>query len=176
MNKNLRKYAQALYNVSTKNQNSANMGNELNTIYEMYKKVPTFRFVITTKSLTSNQKCNILNNTLHDFNSLVIELLAIIIKDGYSKHLLDIIKYYNKLVSAKSDINNIDLIVAENLDQNFINQLSDSLSKILKTRPKINIINKPEIIGGIKLKIDNKVFDNSISYQLNKLKKTLYNM
>ena len=174
MNKNLNKYAQALYN-SSKN-NITDINNELNIIYKLYKQVPTFRFVIVTKSLALDQKCNIINNTLSKFDPLIKEFLSIIINDGYSKHLLEIIKYFDKLAISQSNIHNVDLIVSEDLDQQFINKLSDSLTEILKTKLKINVIHKPEIIGGIKLKIDNKVFDNSISYQLNKLKKSLYNI
>ena len=32
------------------------------------------------------------------------------------------------------------------------------------------------LIGGIKIKHENKIFDNSIQYQLNQLKKTLHNL
>ena len=70
----------------------------------------------------------------------------------------------------------MDLIVSHKLESDYIDKLTTALSDILKTTPKINIINKPDIIGGMKLKIGNKVFDNSVSCQLNKLKKTLYNM
>tara|TARA_B110000014_G_C19995430_1_gene515711 strand:- start:91 stop:621 length:531 start_codon:yes stop_codon:yes gene_type:complete len=176
MNKNLSNYAKALYEVSVKKKNVAKIQNELNAIHNLYKKVPTFKFVIITKSLTSNQKKDVLKNTLHSFDSLIIEFLSLIIDGGFYKHLVDIIKYFNKLINAESKINNVDLIVAEKIDDNFLDSLSLSLSSILKTKPEINIIIKPEIIGGIKLKIGNKVFDNSISNQLNKLKQTLYNM
>ena len=176
MNKKLSIYAKALYDVSAKQQNISKIQSELNAIYNLYKKVPTFKFVIITKSLTSNQKNDILKNTLHDFDALIVEFLSLIIDGGYSKHLIDIIKYFNKLISAKSEINTVDLMVAEKLDDDFLDNLSLSLSNILKTKPEINIIIQPEIIGGMKLKIGNKVFDNSISNQLNKLKQTLYNM
>ena len=176
MNKNLRKYSQALYNVSTKDQSSASIKDELNSIMKMYKKIAAFRFVIITKSMTSEKKCNILKKTLHNFNPLIVEFISLIILEGYSKKLIDIIKHYNQLVNSNIKMNTIDLIVSEGLDKSYINELSNSLSDILKTNQKINVIQKPQIIGGIKLKIGNKVFDNSISSQLNKLKKTLYNM
>ena len=176
MNKNLRKYSQALYNVSAKNKNILNIKDELNVIMQMYKKIATFRFVIITKSITSEKKCNILKNTLHSFNPLIVEFISLIILDGHSKKITDIIKHYNKLVDSTMEMNTIDLIVAEKLEDVHINEISNSLSEILKAKPKINVIQKPEIIGGMKLKIGNKVFDNSISSQLSKLKKTLYNM
>ena len=176
MNKKLSKYSQTLYNISDKNNNINIIQNELNAIVYLYKKVPSFRFIIITKRVTSDKKINILKNTLQNFDSLVKEFISLIITDGNAKNLLTIISYYNKLAYTKLNIKNVDLIVAHKLDPEYIEKLTRALSEILKTTPKINVINKPNIIGGIKLKIGNKVFDNSVSYQLNKLKKTLYNM
>ena len=176
MNKKLSKYSQTLYNISDKNNNINMIQNELNTIVHLYKKVPSFRFIIITKRVISDKKINILKNTLQNFDPLVREFISLIITDGHAKNLLTIISYYNKLAHAKLNIKDVDLIVAHKLDPEYIEKLTRVLSEILKTTPKINVINKPNIIGGIKLKIGNKVFDNSVSYQLNKLKKTLYNM
>ena len=176
MNKKLSKYSQTLYNISDKNNNINIIQNELNTILHLYKKVPSFRFIIITKRLSSDKKINILKNTLQNFNPLVTEFLSLIIKDGCAKNLLSIIFSYNKLAYAKLKIQDVDLIVSHELESDYIEKLTSSLSDILKTAPKINVINKPDIIGGMKLKIGNKVFDNSVSCQLNKLKKTLYNM
>ncbi len=53
MNKKLSKYSQTLYNISDKNNNINIIQNELNTILHLYKKVPSFRFIIITKRLSS---------------------------------------------------------------------------------------------------------------------------
>ena len=176
MNKKLSKYSQTLYNISDKNNDINIIQNELNTILHLYKKVPSFRFIIITKRVSYDKKINILKNTLQHFSPLVTEFLSLIIKDRCAKNLLAIISSYNKLAYAKLKIKEVDLIVSHELESDYIEKLISTLSDVLKTTPKINVINKPDIIGGIKLKIGNKVFDNSVSYQLNKLKKTLYNM
>lgn len=174
MNKNLSKYSNALFKISKSNSDLSEINNELKSILLMYKKIASFRFVLCTKTLTSKDKSVILKNTLLDFNPLVVEFISLVIQDGYSKQLINIIKHFNKLSNSSLNTNNIDLIIADDLDEQFIKKLSNTLSNIV-TNPKINIIKKPEIIGGIKLKIGNKVFDNSISTQLTKLKKTLFN-
>ena len=62
------------------------------------------------------------------------------------------------------------------LEENEMQTIAESLCKKLSSNPKINIIEDSNIIGGMKLRIGNKIFDNSISYQINELKKTLHNM
>ena len=174
MNKNLSKYSNALFKISKSNNELSKINNELKSIIHMYKKIASFRFLICTKTLTSKDKSTILKNTLLDFDPLVVEFIVLVIQDGYSKQLINIIKHYNKLSNSSLNTNNIDLIIADDLDEQFIEKISNSLLDIV-ANPKINIVKKPEIIGGIKLKIGNKVFDNSISTQLTKLKKTLFN-
>ena len=49
MNKKLNKYSQSLYNVSDKTNNINIIQKELNTLVYLYKKVPSFRFIIITK-------------------------------------------------------------------------------------------------------------------------------
>ena len=114
--------------------------NELNTIVHLYKKVPSFRFIIITKRVTSDKKINILKNTLQNFDPLVREFISLIITDGHAENLLTIISYYNKLAHAKLNIKDVDLIVAHKLDPEYIEKLTRVLSEILKTIPKINVI------------------------------------
>ena len=52
------------------------------------------------------------------------------------------------------------------------NELANSLkhdicSTIFETKPTINAKTDPKIIGGIKIRIGNRVFDNSVKYQIN---------
>ena len=91
MNKKLSKYSQTLYNISAENNNINMIQNELNTIVHLYKKVPSFRFIIITKRVTSDKKINILKNTLQNFNPLVTEFISLIITNGHAKNLLTII-------------------------------------------------------------------------------------
>ena len=80
------------------------------------------------------------------------------------------------MVAANSNIQKIDIITAQELDQSYLNDIVQTLSATMNVKPSINHIVEPEIIGGMKLRIGNKIFDNSMRYQLNQLKKTLHNL
>ena len=114
MNKNLRKYSKALYNVSAKNKNILNIKDELNVIMQMYKKVATFRFVIITKSITSEKKCNILKN--QEQCDLVIALTHMRIENDLilSKNVLLFVEDINhKELSLKKAQENKQLIIMQ---------------------------------------------------------------
>ena len=90
--------------------------------------------------------------------------------------LIDIISRFNRLTAMHSDVQGVHITTAHKLSEEEIQTLSESISRTLNARPKINVKEDLEIIGGIKLRVGNKIFDNSISYQINQLKKTLHNM
>ena len=73
---------------------------------------------------------------------------------------------------ANKDLDNtkIEIITAQNLTK----ELLESLERKLNCEIQLTI--NPNIIGGIQLRQGNKIFDNSIVYQLNQLKNTLYNL
>ena len=73
-------------------------------------------------------------------------------------------------------INQVDIITATKLSENELNSLSQKIDGILNNSPSVNNITDPSIIGGMKLRVGNNIFDNSVSYQINQLKKTLHNM
>ena len=73
-------------------------------------------------------------------------------------------------------MNKVDIITATKLSDEEIKSLSIKIDGILNNSPSVNNIEDPSIIGGLKLRVGNNVFDNSVSYQINQLKKTLHNM
>ena len=117
-----------------------------------------------------------MTNSLKQFNPIVVELLSMIILNNQTNALLGIIVKFNRLVNISSDIKKIEIITATSLNEEMLNSLQEVLKMNLKSKLKINTKADPKIIGGIKLRIGNKIFDNSINYQIRQLEKTLHNM
>ena len=129
-----------------------------------------------TKKIDTNIKSDIINNTLKMLDPLTLEFLNIIIENNYSNELLNIISRFNHLSESQLGLNKVDIITETKLSDEEIKSLSIKIDGILNNSPSVNNIEDPSIIGGLKLRVGNNVFDNSVSYQINQLKKTLHNM
>ena len=173
---NRHKYAKSLFDVSVKANNVLTVKKELQLIAHLFKKTSTFRLIFITKKINLNKKVDIINNTLNMFSSLTVEFLTIIINNNHSHDLLNIISKFNHLSEPHIGINKVDIITATKLSEEEVNSLSQKINGILNNSPSVNNITAPNIIGGIKLRVGNNIFDNSVSYQINQLKKTLHNM
>ena len=123
-----------------------------------------------SKRINNESKQAIIKNVLTTFEIVVVEFLCIMINQKCSKYLIQIIDRFMKLSKKIQHANEIEIITANQLDENLIGELSNKLNCTIKT--KID----ESMIGGIKLRKGNKIFDNSISFQLSNLKKTLHNV
>ena len=169
-------YAKTLLDLSNKSDAISLMQNQLKSVSYLYNKVPAFRLVFVTKRIDTKKKIEIIKNTLKNFNPLIIEFISILIKNNQTNNLLDITTRFDNMASADSNISNVEITTSEKLNNEEIEYISKAISDKIKIKPKLDVKTDPGIIGGIKLRVGNKIFDNSVSYQIKQLKKTLHNM
>ena len=169
-------YAKTLFDLCEKNNHVSVIQEQLKSIAYLYNKVSAFRLVLITKRINNKDKINIIITALNKFDLLLIEFISIIIGDNKIGSLLDIIKRFNTLVNKSGSLHTVEITTASKIDEEDFQSIAKALSDKLNGSPKINQIIDSKILGGIKLRIGNNIFDNSINYQINQLKKTLHNM
>ena len=170
------KYAKTLLDLSKKYNCVLLIQNQLKSISYLYNKIPAFKLVFITKRIDSVNKIGIMKNVLKDFEPLIVEFITILISNNQTNNLLNIITRFNNMVSSDSNISKVEITTSEKLTETNIEYVSQTICNKLNSTPKINIKIDANMICGIKLRVGNKIFDNSVSYQIKQLKKTLHNM
>jgi len=170
MNNQINKYSNALFNIAKKGGHLDKISAELENIKHLYRTEPTFKLLFETKRINQKTKKNIIKNILVNFDSLISEFLYILIDNKDSKILINIIDKFRNLSKKERSASEIEIITSVQLDDNTKQFLSQKLNCNLK------MTIDSSMIGGIRLRQGNKIFDNSISYQIEQLKKTLYNL
>ena len=169
-------YAKTLYDVCKKSDHISIIQKQLGLVAYLYNKTPAFRLVLITKRINNKDKINIILKALNKFDLLLVEFISIIINNNQIGSLLDIITRFNTLVNKSGSINKIEITTASKLDNQDFEFIAHALSEKLNFHPEISQIVDSKILGGIKFRIGNNIFDNSVNYQINQLKKTLHNM
>ena len=170
----IKKYALSLYQIGKKENALDEIQKGIHVVNSLYKSSNTFRYFLLTKKITDNDKKVVLSNILKDYcSTYVLELISIIIEKGDIKSLNVIINHFFIVVNNKSDIIPVKVITSSPLDnsemQILVNNIESKLNKKVSAKNEVD----PDIIGGVKLMIGNKVVDGSISHQLRKIKYTL---
>ena len=175
-NSHVNKYAKALFNASLKNNSLADVREGLNTVVKISKTIPEFNHILFTKNTSASNKKSILSNVLSShINSLVTELLIILIENEHIQLFTNIINKYNQLLNASSKELDVLITSQSELSSDELNSVKADLSS--KLNKQINIKNNIDktLIWGVQLRIGNTIIDNSLSSKLMKLKNNLKN-
>ena len=100
----------------------------------------------------------------------------ILIQNNQTNILSDVVSRFNSMVNSSVSSVKVEITTSEKLNDIDLQYISQSIHSTLNTSSTINVKTDSSILGGIKLRVGNKIFDNSVSYQINQLKKTLHNM
>lgn len=167
----IKRYALSIYDTGKQDEKLDDIQTGLESIKSLYKTVKEFKYLLLTKKIDTQNKTLILEETLRDYCSgYVIALLSVIIDNGDSKHLMPIIDRFFIILENESDIVNVKMVTSDQLSDQDLNSLSQDIEKQLGKKISFKHEQDPQILGGVKLMIGNKVVDGSISYQLKKLK------
>lgn len=95
--------------------------------------------------------------------------LSILIESGKSRRIREHIEDFIKLYQEKNNITEAEVWTTVEVDAKTLKTLENVISK--KIDKKVIAKNKidKELIGGIKVKVDDQVWDNSIKKKLNEL-------
>ena len=164
------KYARTLFDVAKQYNMLENMTNQLFAIKHLYKKEATFRLLFTSKRMTEDVKKAIIKNILSDFDNAIIEFIGFLIKSKQTASMITIINKFLDLSQKALNAEQVEVITAEPLTDDMLKNIRETMNCKIKSTVD------QSIIGGMKIKYENKIFDNSIRCQLNQLKKTLHNV
>ena len=170
----IKKYALSLYQIGQKQDALDEIQEGVRLVSSLYKSSSTFRYFLLTKKIANSDKRKILLDILKGSCSrYVLELIFIIIDKRDIKSLEAVIDRFFLAVNNESDIIPVRIITSSALDNNEIQTLIQNIESKLDKKIRAKNEVDPNIIGGVKLMIGNKVVDGSISYQLRKIKYTL---
>ena len=110
---------------------------------------------------------------MNDFLIYSQNFLKLIIKNNRINKFNLIAKEFNKLCNDYLNIKEGIIYSTEALSKEQIKRVEDKLSEVINTKVELTNQIDEKLIGGIKVIVDEKIFDGSIKNKLEKLKSTL---
>jgi F-type H+-transporting ATPase subunit delta len=104
-----------------------------------------------------------------DLNIVLQNFVKFLAKQHKIKKTDAIIAEFEKIAKKKQGIVELEIISARKLDKDTVEKIKASFAKEVETTEKID----ESLIGGIKVKIEDKILDASVKTQLINLKKSL---
>ena len=172
LNQRAKKFAAILLESSGDNADAVHTS--LQQLDNLIKKDSRFRSLLQSKRISNEKRTEILREVLaSSCHTIAIEFLGLIAEEK-SVHLIrQVIKAYDALYKEKAGIVSVRAHVAQEMDTAEIDDLQQNLQRAMNKKADFKIKVDGQLLGGIKLRIENTFLDASLQSKLNRLQTEL---
>ena len=165
-----KRYATSLFEVALELKKTDDFHSQLEFIKETLNSEEKILQILNHPRISKKEKRDVMENIFGKHVSKeVLNFLFIIIDRRREANLIDMVVEYNTLFKEYKDILDIDAITAIPMKESS----KERLSLVLKDKfgKGINLSNSvdPSIIGGVLLKMNDKIIDSSLKNQLKEM-------
>ena len=169
INESAKRYAKALV-LSAENKDSLikSFRNDFGKLLSAFNEVENFKKFILSPLVKKQKKKEILIKILSkmNFSIEIISFFKIVANHGKLFLLEKIYKEFGKILDENDAITEVTVTTTEPLEKKFEDDIVKNIGEKLKKKIRLNKLIDPDLIGGIIIKIDSVMIDNSIKTKL----------
>ena len=169
INESAKRYAKALV-LSAENKDSLikSFRNDFSKLLSAFNEVENFKDFILSPLIKKQKKKEILIKILSkmNFSTEIISFFKIVANHGKLFLLEKIYKEFEKILDENDGITEVTVTTTEPLEKKFEDDIVKNIGEKLKKKIRLNKLIDPDLIGGIIIKIDSVMIDNSIKTKL----------
>lgn len=173
MNEVASRYGQALYSLALDKNVVLKWQEEVKEIMRAFNENADFIMVLGSDFLTIEERQDMLSNTLKGIDEDIISLLKIVIANHRTHQINDILLAFNSLCNEYRGVIEGYLYSSIRLDESTIHQLEKKISEVEHHQVELHNLVDPNLIGGVKVVVHDRVYDGSIKHHLEQMKKDL---
>ncbi len=148
--------------------------NDLNTIKEITSQSKDLVQVMENPAIDDKTKYEIIDSVFSgQINNKIINFLKVLIDKKRFNELDNIIQAYSDELDKINNIKRVEVVSAVELTDEQIKKLTEKLQNKLQKNVIISREINKDIIGGLVIKIDDDVIDNSLKNKLESLSKNI---
>ena len=170
-----KRYAKALFNLGQQDDSYMKYGRELDEFVNCYKENADFEHAISSPVFAMDAKKKILNTVLNKcgFSIMTKNFFNLLLDKNRIGYIESIKEYYARLTDEASNILHAEIITAIPLKKNTLDRVVKTFERLISKSIKADVIENPDIIGGIIVKIGDTFWDGSIRAQIEGLRESL---
>jgi len=169
------KYAKGLFTVAKELNKTKEFGEELNQIKDLLTSMPEVLSALQNPIYPPDLKMEIIDEILKSIkvDPEIERFLKLLVERRRIQYIKEIVTMYQELLDEELNIARGEVITAYPLTSEEKKELEEILKEYLKKEVILESKVDEEIIGGIKIKIGDLIFDGSLKTQLGKLKEII---
>lgn len=167
------RYALSLFSIAKEENQVEKYKNTIKMIKQVMLENKDLVHLLSSYFILQEEKEMVLDNIFPQVDEYILNFIKIIVKNKRMMEIIGIFNEFNKMCNDYLKIKEGTIYSTEELSSSEIESIEQKLSKVIST--KVELINKidEKLIGGIKVVIEDQVFDGSIKNKLETLKSAL---
>ena len=106
-------------------------------------------------------------------NPITLKFLYLVVDNDREKILDSIFRNFVSFYKKEKNIKTVTVYSAFNISKKFKDKIKALLAKELNSNIELTVVNRPDLLGGFILKVDDKMVDASIKGKLKKIREHL---
>ncbi|MEH7415884.1 F0F1 ATP synthase subunit delta [Neobacillus drentensis] len=169
-----KRYASALFQITNEQQILNQVEEDLRVVKEVLEYNPDLKAVLKSSKLTIDKKKEIVKNAFASVNVYVLNTVLILVERHREDQIVEVTDQFLELANEAKGIADAEVYSARELTDAEREALSAAFAaKIGKKSLRIENIVDSNLLGGIRLRIGNRIYDGSLRGKLDRLERKL---
>ena len=167
-------YAHALLDLANDEKRADRVGKGMSAIHEILEQNPTFAAFLADPGIGASERTAVLEKIFRGRASpLLMNFLGVLNDKGRLRLLKQIAEAYAALLDEQTGKVEVDVTVARKLGREQLAEVKEKVSQALGKDAVVHQYVDPEIIGGLVLRVEDRLIDASVRYQLQAMRERL---
>jgi F-type H+-transporting ATPase subunit delta len=171
----LRDLVEALIETADRDNKTRTVTSDMVSFYNVITAEEMLKKILGSSAYETPERIAIINDLGEKagFDKLVTNFVSLAIELGKFKTLLKSKESILRKLRAASGISRAEITFGENPSESDLKRITEGLEKLTGSEVEIEVKIDPTIIGGIIVRVEDRVFDGSIKTQLERIREVL---
>lgn len=170
----LAEYAKAAMELADEQGQAEAVGEELNQLRQLVQANPLFGDFLRDPAVSPAQRQEMLDRAFKgQLSPLVASLMGVMNVRGCAGMIGELAAEYQRLLDRRMGKVDLDITVPQPMDEGFFADVRDRIGKALGKSVRVRQHVDESLIGGMVLRLEDKLFDASVKTQLQVMKQKL---
>ncbi|WP_017186787.1 F0F1 ATP synthase subunit delta [Alkalibacillus haloalkaliphilus] len=168
------RYAIALFDIGTEKSNLPQLEEELNAVIEVFNQDKELNAFFDNPRVSKDEKKNFIREVFKSFSQETVNLLLVLTDKSRMNSLKQIVKSFVDMKNEARGIAEADVYSVRALTEEEQQQIQNVFAKKLdKNTLRINNIIDESILGGLKVRVGNQIFDGTVARKLQRIEQSV---
>ncbi|AMA63614.1 MAG: F0F1 ATP synthase subunit delta [Kurthia gibsonii] len=168
------RYAKALYELAKEKNVVAETVADLREVRIVFTESKDLFNLLVAPNLTTEKKFELIDSIFSSVQPIIVDALKVILVNNRIDETVSVIDSFIRIANDESGVEDAIVYSTEALTEDQLERISTTFAKQVG-KDSLNITNEIDssLIGGIKLIIGNRIYDNTIVSKVNGLRRAL---